>query len=196
MKKGRLVLLLLVIGAVVMGANRFARQVDQWRFPWGYASSGRPTLTGSWVGTLRTAGGQSYGVLLALELPDIVRERRSYRRGRYGALEGTARTCDTTGGIRSYTVYGAPETRDATRIQLGSTPVEQPQTEGTTLSTMQGTWDQATTLHVETHFIYYKNGGAVSGPEHPETQKAAPLHMSRGGDAEFSAACARVKQPG
>ena len=32
----------------------FWTRVDERRFPWAYAGSGQPTLTGTWVGTLAT----------------------------------------------------------------------------------------------------------------------------------------------
>jgi hypothetical protein len=197
MKKGanRFVILIL-IAIVVFGGNAFWRQIDKWRFPWAYGGDGRPTLTGTWVGSLRTGSGASRGVMLDVSLPGLNGGGRRYRRTKYGTLEGTARSCDEAGQIRSFTVSGAPEDRAASRIHLGATPVEKPEPEGLTISNLQGAWDRADVLHVETHFVFRKNGGAITGAEYPDTEKAAPLHLTRGGDPEFQAVCARIKQSG
>ena len=197
MKKGanKFAILALLV-AVIVGGNMFSSRIDRWRFPWGYPSSGRPTLTGSWVGSLRTATGLQRGVIIDMKLPDISGRRRKYRRSRYGSLEGTARTCDESGLVRAFTVSGAPENRDATRLHLTGLPVEKPALNGLRLGTMQGTWDQANTLHIEAQLYVEKDGGTTSGADYPDTEKPAPLHMTHGGDSEFRAVCARIKQPG
>src|SRR5262245_43785574 len=124
MRKG-LTLLAILIAFSVAG-NFFWRRVDMWRFPWGYEGSGKPTLTGTWVGSVSTATGQRRGVLLEMHLPDITNRKRKYRRGRFGNFEGTARTCDEHGATRAYTIYGNPDNSDATQLHFGSTPTETP----------------------------------------------------------------------
>lgn len=54
---------------------------------------------------------------------------------------------------------------------------------------MKGMWDQASVLHIEAHFYFEKDGGAITSADYPDTEKDAPLHMGRGGEAEFKRIC-------
>jgi hypothetical protein len=128
-----------------------------------------------------------------MSLPGISGGPRPYRRTKYGTLEGTARTCDEAGQIRSFTVLGAPDIRDASRMHVGFTPVDKPAPEGLTPSNFNGLWDFANTLHMEASFSFAKDGNVIAGADYPDTQKPAPLHMTRGGPPEFTAVCARIK---
>ena len=67
MKKGIVALVVLV--GVYVATTFFSRRLDMWRFPWAYEGSGRPTLTGTWVGSLTTATGQRRGVIMEMHLP-------------------------------------------------------------------------------------------------------------------------------
>jgi hypothetical protein len=194
MRKGITVLVLLI--GVYVVTNFFWRRVDMWRFPWAYAQSGNPTLTGTWVGSLTTATGQHRGVIMEMHLPDISGRKRKVRRTRYGSLEGTARTCDERGEIRSLTLSGNPHNKDATQLHLMTIPAENPPLDGLTLNTAKGLWDQGNTLHMQAGFYFRKGTGAISGPEYPDTQKEALLHMTRGGDAEFRRACDAIRGKG
>ena len=194
MRKGLIALALLV--CVYVAGNFFSRRLDMWRFPWGYAESGKPTLTGTWVGSLTTATGQHRGVFMEMHLPDISNRKRKVRRTRFGDLEGTARTCDERGKIRSLTLSGKPDNKDATQLHLMTIPAETPPLDGLTLNTAEGLWDQGNTLHLQAGFYYRKGTGAISGSEYPDTEKKALLHMTRGGDAEFRRACDAIRGKG
>ena len=194
MRKGLIALALLV--CVYVAGNFFSRRLDMWRFPWGYAESGKPTLTGTWVGSLTTATGQHRGVFMEMHLPDISNRKRKVRRTRFGDLEGTARTCDERGEIRSLTLSGKPDNKDATQLHVMTIPAETPPLDGLTLNTAEGLWDQGNTLHLQAGFYYRKGTGAISGSEYPDTEKKALLHMTRGGDAEFRRACDAIRGKG
>ena len=194
MKRGLFALVLLV--CVYVAGNAFSRRLDMWRFPWGYAESGKPTLTGTWVGSLTTATGQRRGVFMEMHLPDISNRKRKVRRTRFGDFEGTARTCDEQGEIRSLTLSGKPDNKDATQLHLMTIPAEKPPLDGLTLNTAEGLWDQGNTLHLQAGFYYRKGTGAISGSDYPDTEKKALLHMTRGGDAEFRRTCDAIKGKG
>ena len=69
-----------VVLALFSGAMElFWNRLDQRRFPQGYASSGDPTLVGTWVGTMTMGGGSRRSVLLDLRLRPL-RFNRSGRR--------------------------------------------------------------------------------------------------------------------
>ena len=194
MRKGTLAIGFLV--AVYAATNFFWQRFDRWRFPWAYEQSGRPTLTGSWVGSLTTATGQHRGVIMEMHLPDISGRKRKVRRTRFGSLEGTARTCDERGEVRSLTLSGNPDNKDATQLHIMTIPAENPPPDGLTLNTATGLWDQGNTLHLQAGFYFRKGPSAISGSEYPDTEKEALLHMTRGGDAEFRRACDAIRAKG
>jgi hypothetical protein len=133
---------------------------------------------------------------MEMHLPDISNRRRKVRRTRFGDLEGTARTCDERGEVRSLKLSGKPDNKDATQLHLMTIPAETPPLDGLTLNTAEGLWDQGNTLHLQAGFYYRKGAGAISGPEYPDTEKKALLHMTRGGDAEFRRACDAIRGKG
>ena len=194
MKKGIVALVVLV--GVYVATTFFSRRLDMWRFPWAYEGSGRPTLTGTWVGSLTTATGQRRGVIMEMHLPDISGRKRKTRRTRFGDLEGTARTCDERGDIRTLTLSGKPDNREATQLHVMTVPAETPPLDGLTLNTAKGMWDQGNTLHLQAGFYFRKGSGAISGPEYPDTQKEVLLHMERGGEADFRRACDAIRARG
>lgn len=171
--------------------------MDRLLAPWAFEREGRPALTGSWVGLLTTASGQSRGVWLELVLPEPTgrRGRRSWKGSPYGKLGGTARVCDSRGEVRSYTIDGKPQDRHATRIAFHARPRETPAPEGLTINWVKGAWDGAQALDLAAQLHWEKDGAAISGGSYPDTQSEATLKMTRGGEAEFQAACDRLKQP-
>jgi hypothetical protein len=171
--------------------------LDRLFAPWAFEHNGRPALTGSWVGLLTTATGQSHGVLLELLLPEPKGEEglvRAWREAPYGALGGTARVCDQRGQVRSYTIEGEPEDRQATHLTFHANPSETPARDGLTISWVKGVWDGANTLDLRAQLYWEQDGSAVSGGSYPDTQSEAVLKMTRGDEEEFQAICDRVKQ--
>src|SRR5215217_8015876 len=112
--------------------------------PWAFASAGHPALPGVWVGSLTTATGRQHGVVLEMHLPEPKGRRgwvRNWRSAPYGELEGTLQMCDAEGQVRSYTIGGNPDNREASRLHFYATPVEKPAPEGLTPNWFNGTWD-------------------------------------------------------
>jgi hypothetical protein len=183
--------LLLLVFAFVSGPI-----TDRLLAPWAFEHAGRPALTGTWVGRLTTATGQSRAVWLELLLPEPRGRRgtRPWRQAPYGTLGGSARVCDQHGQIRSYTVDGKPADRHATQINFYAGPSERPVPNGLTLSWVKGTWDGANQLDLRVQLHVEKDGAAISGDSYPDTQSDAVLTLTRGGEAEFQADCDRLKQ--
>ena len=186
------VIILIAVVAVTAG-GWFWWQNDARRYPWASESAGRPALVGSWVGQVRTASGGKRGVLLLLALPDRASNARDQQRP-FGALAGSGKNCDEAGTVRTFTVTGAPDNRDGTRLHLEMAPVETPSPHGLSLSTASGMWDQANVLHLDAHFSFSRDGQLVTGAENPDTQKGTTLHMERGADPEFQRVCASLRQ--
>jgi hypothetical protein len=74
--------------------------------PWAYSRGGRPTLTGTWVGTFRTSGGIR-GALL-LDLQHTIGDWNRSRRGFFGRshLRGEQQWCFAQGEQDKYPVEG------------------------------------------------------------------------------------------
>jgi hypothetical protein len=101
--------------------------------------------------------------------------------------------CGASGQLRSYTIEGEPEDREASRLHFYSTPVEQPAPEGLTSNWYKGAWDGADTLAFTVSFHWEKDGAAISGPDYPDTQADSSLEMTRGGKTEFQAICSQME---
>jgi hypothetical protein len=189
---------LIILIAVVLGVALLAGPLlDRLFLPWAFGSDGHPALTDTWVGTLTTATGRQQGVVLEMYLPEPRGRRglrRDWRNDPYGELEGTLRMCNGSGGVRSYTVEGEPDDRQATHLHFYSTPVEKPVPEGLTSNWYKGTWDGANKLTFTLSFHWAKDGAAISGSDYPDTQADATLEMTRGGEVEFQTICAQIEE--
>lgn len=172
---------------------------DRLLAPWAFEQSGRPPLTGYWVGNLTTATGQTYGVLLEIRLPEpkgrggLVRD---WENAPYGEFAGTARSCDANGQLRVYTVEGEPDDRQASQITFYATPSEEPAPNGLTLSWVKGVWDGGSSLTLTAELYWRQDEAAISGPEYPDTQSDAVLPMIRGTEEDFQTICDQIRVVG
>jgi hypothetical protein len=169
--------------------------LDRLFLPWAFESTDHPALPGVWVGTLTTATGDYRGVILEMYLPEPKGRRglrRDWRSAPYGEVEGTLQMCGADSQMRSYTIGGNPDDRQATHLHFYSTPAEKPAPEGLTSNWYKGTWDGADKLAFTVSFHWEKDGAAISGPDYPDTQADASLEMSRGGKTEFQAICTQL----
>jgi hypothetical protein len=166
-----------------VGSDWFDRA---WRYPWSNAASGRPTLTGQWVGALATGSGRPRGVFLELER-DIPEPRRRCRG--CSTIKGRALTCDEGGREQRYRVTGNPDDRRATRLHLGTIPTADPPPDGLELGTLVGRWDGDGLLALAAEFHWRKGTSAISGTDDPDTGVDAPVRLRRGSETEFRAAC-------
>lgn len=186
----------IVFGLILAIAFLSGPLLDRLFLPWAFANASRPALPGAWVGTLTTATGGRRGVVLEMYLPEPKGRRglrRDWRTAPYGELEGTLQMCGADGQMRSYTVEGNPDDRQATHLHFYSTPVEKPAPEGLTSNWYKGSWDGANKLDFTVTFHWEKDGAAISGGEYPDTEGPATLAMTRGGRAEFQSICAGIE---
>ena len=188
--------MIIVIGLILAITFLAGPLLDRLFLPWAFESADHPALPGIWVGTLTTATGGQRGVVLEMYLPEPKGRRglrRDWRNAPYGELEGTLQMCSEDGQVRSYTIEGNPEDRQASRLHFYSTPVEKPAPEGLTSNWFNGTWDGANKLDFTVSFHWEKNGAAISGGEYPDTQANATLTMTRGDERKFQAICAQME---
>jgi hypothetical protein len=169
--------------------------LDRLLLPWAFAGDDHPALPGTWVGMLTTATGGQRGVVLELYLPEPSGRRnmtRDWRGDPYGEFKGTLQMCGADGQLRSYTIEGEPEDREASRLVFYSTPAETPPPDGLTSNWYNGTWDGADRLQFSVSLHWEQDGAAISGPDYPDTEADATLTMTRGDERSFQAICAQL----
>ena len=186
-------LVLLVI--VLSGTTLFTYAHERLAARWAFGIDGHAPLTGDWVGQLITATGRARVVHVELAIAEAnSRSRSRVSQGApHGTLEGTLHSCDEHGTIREYTVDGEPKDRDARSFSIHAKPVEKPPSQGLTFNWIQGRWDGADRLEMRPSFVWTRGTGAATGPDFPETQRDPELSMQRGGEAEFSVMCERIR---
>jgi hypothetical protein len=112
---GRILFVLAGIALAVYFAWKIAQRIDTFFFPWADEKSGRPLLTGDWLGTFTPPDIDSR--VMQIELHRW-REDRQHPCTDCQTIEGIARTCDADGAIVTYRVSGVPLDRAAKRIRL------------------------------------------------------------------------------
>jgi hypothetical protein len=148
----------------------FWTRIDQRRFPWAYAETGRPTLTGTWVGMLTTGRGAQRGLYLEVRLApldfDGGRRRKggmsdAFRRSKSDKLVGELRMCGGPNGEQRFTFHGNDVTDDASRFRLGFYPADSVPPDGLAPSHLRGAWDGRDSLRIEAD-LYMRRGAAAS----------------------------------
>ena len=185
--------------AVFSGAMQlFWTRIDQRRFPWGYAETGRPTLTGTWVGSLTTNRGARRGLYLDLQLKpldfDAGRRRRrrasdAYRRATNDKLVGELRMCGGPNGEQRFTFQGNNVTDDASRFRLGFYPADSVPPDGLAPSHLRGAWDGRDSLRIEADLHLRQGAAAITNGADPETGQPQPGALHRAEPNEYPRLC-------
>ena len=195
-----LVVVLLALFSGAMGL--FWTRVDQRRFPWAYAETGRPTLTGTWVGSLTTNRGARRALYLDLRLKPLDVESARRRRGRYNGLYrrrgtdmlvGELRMCGGPKGEQRFSVTGHPVADDASRFALGFYPADSVPLDGLAPSHLRGAWDQRDSLRIEADLHVRQGKSAITNSADPETGQPQPGTLHRAGANEYPALCRRLR---
>jgi hypothetical protein len=192
--------LIVVIAAMVVFSSAmelFWTRIDQHRFPWAYARSGRPTLTGTWVGALTTGRGARRGLYLTLELEPLRfgrgRRNGAFRRAGSDKLVGELRMCGGSGGTQRFELHGNNVSDDASRFRLsfrvpeGTTPAD-----GLAPSHLRGMWNGRDSLRVEADLYLRRGASAITDGADPETGTPQPGALHRADPSEFGATCTRL----
>ena len=189
--------------AVSSGAmGLFWTRVDQRRFPWAYAETGRPTLTGTWVGTLETKRGARRGLYLDLRLVPIDFEsgrrrrggaNRVFRRINSDKLVGELRMCGGPKGEQRFTLSGNNVTSDASRFRLSFSAADSVPPDGLAPSHLRGAWDQRDSLNVEADLYVRQGASAITNSADPETGHPQAGALHRANANEYPALCARLR---
>lgn len=133
---GRIAFLLLGVGIAVYACWKIAQRVDAFLYPWADERSGRPTLTGAWVGQFKTAG-MPLGIKLELHR---WRPPRGSQCSPCDPIEGTAMICDGSGVLWRYDISGKSADRRATRINLIVRPASRSPPDSPPLGGLHGSW--------------------------------------------------------
>jgi len=197
--------LALVVALVAMvgfssAMQLFWTRIDRHRFPWAYESSGRPTLTGTWAGSLTTARGARRGLYLDLELEPLrfgsgSRGHRhgAYRRAQSDKLVGELLVCTGPSREQRFELHGNELADDASRFRLsfrvpeGITPPD-----GLAPSHLRGMWNGHDSLRVEADLYLRRGASAITDSADPETGPPQPGALHRAPLQEFRATCNRL----
>lgn len=189
-------LTVLVFIVVVAVATEFVGdRIDRWRFPWGYADMGHPSLAGTWVGPMTTGSGKRLGMLVEVKMAPLSRGgRRSRlvrtRRNRW--FEGRVLMCSGPGRVQHYTIYGAPDdTKTGSRFHLSMSPADSVPADGLSPSHLKGTWGGGDSVDLSVSLYLRKGKSAISSTADPDTGPDTRVTLKRGTEAEFNALCAR-----
>ena len=177
-------------------------RLDQHRFPWAYAESGRPTLTGVWIGRLTTDRSNRRGLLLHLQFVPLRFPRRGTRTGGFDLrffhraasdnLTGTLYVCGGPKGEQHFTVHGNVVADDASRFQLSVSVADSAPADGLTPTTLRGTWNTRDSVSVDADLYVSYRGERVINPGYSETSAPQPGVLYRSDSAEFQTVCERL----
>ena len=183
-------------------ANAPWTRLDQHRFPWAYAESGRPTLTGVWAGKLTTGQGNRRGMLLHLELVPLKFPRRGTRSGGFNLrffhraasdnLIGELYLCGAATGEQHFTVRGNIVANDASRFRFGIAVADSAAPDGLAPSALRGTWDGRDSLSVDADLYVSYRGARVINHRDRETNTPQPGVLHRASASEFRPLCERL----
>jgi len=189
--------------AVFSGAMElFWTRVDQRRFPWAYEETGRPTLIGTWVGSLTTNRGAQRGLYLDLRLEpldfDSGRRRRggkskAFRRATSDKLVGELRMCGGPRGEQRFTLHGNNVTDDASRFRLSFATADSVPPDGLAPSHLRGAWDGRDSLRIEADLYLRQGASAITSSADPETGQPQSGALRRGSPNDYPATCARLR---
>ena len=191
--------LVVVLLAAFSGAMElFWTRIDQRRFPWAYEETGRPTLTGTWVGTLETNRGARRGLYLDVRLEpldfDSGRRRRggasdAFRRADRDKLVGELRMCGGPRGEQRFTLHGNNVTDDASRFRLSFSPADSVPPDGLAPSHLRGAWDGRDSLKIEADLYLRQGASAITNSADPETGPPQQGALHRADPNEYPRTC-------
>ena len=186
-----------VLLAIAAGGHYLAIAIDKWRFPWGYADSGKPPLVGTWVGPFTTGSGKRLAMLIDIQLVPLGEGRRGtpiIRTDRHSWLEGRVLVCDGPGRLRQLEASGEPNDKRASRFHLGTSPMDSlPQADGLSPSHLYGVFDGSDSLALEVSLYMRRGRSAITQSDDPDTGlKRTPLALRRGTEAAFTSLCGKL----
>jgi hypothetical protein len=191
--------LVVVLLAAFSGAMElFWTRVDQRRFPWAYAETGRSTLTGTWVGSLTTNRGTRRGLYLDLQLQPIDFEsgrrrrggaNRVFRRATSDKLVGELRMCGGPRGEQRFMLHGNNVTKDASRFRLSFSPADSVPPDGLAPSHLRGAWDGRDSLRIEADLYLRQGASAITNSADPETGPPQQGALRRADANEYPRTC-------
>ena len=205
---------MLLVGLLLFAAFVLT-EVSRWILaPWSISTDGSPTLTGTWVGPLRSKWGSEYHLLVNVDW-DPPRTRRGSRRRRPdGRLVGEALVCNRAGKEFRLTVSGDAN-RSASDVQIDLEARDSQYRESLPL---QGSW-HGETLQMSAFTSPFgqegelrgarssvsssttdKDGQFVSlypenlGPNQIPADSFPEVTLKKGGQADYEAGCRALRQ--
>jgi hypothetical protein len=192
---GVVLVTVLSLAAFSSAMELFWTRVDQRRFPWAYEESGRPTLTGLWVGSLTTGRGAVRGLYLDLRLEplDFEGDHGAFRRATSDKLGGELRMCGGSNGQQRFDVRGNDVADGASRFRLSFSTTDSVPPDGLAPSHLRGTWDGRDSLRIEVDLYLQQGKSAITSTADPETGTPQQGALRRAKPNDYPALCARLR---
>ncbi len=185
---GCLASLVQVVAILVLGVV-FVAAFDYFDAPWSWGISGRPTLTGEWVGSFRLPEGQSGVAYLNLSHNHDARYdiRDAYSIHNLPPFDGQGQGCIGKAGVQAYSLYGGA-TGDGHDVEM-TLQAQKPTVPNFALHELKGAWsgDQLTLAGTVTT-ILDTNGSTLVRSEPNQTQPTT-IVFHKAGAADFARAC-------
>ena len=164
----------LLLGAVAATVVLLITVIESLSTPWALSLTGAPTLTGEWVGTVKTKSGRTLDVWLSIHHP-----LHSDKCMNCPQIEGEARTCEARRDERRYHLWGNVEDWRGSAFLL-KTLEESERPLHLTLGYMNGRWS-GDVLDLTTTFRLPRGD--------PDTQEPVHWRMQRGSESDFRRSC-------
>ena len=192
---GVTVVSVVLLAAFSSAMELFWTRIDQRRFPWAYEETGRPTLTGLWVGSLTTGRGAVRGLYLDLRLDplDFEGDHGAFRRAASDKLGGELRMCGGANGQQRFEVNGTNLDADASRFRLSFSTADSVPSDGLAPSHLRGTWDQRDSVRIEADLYLRAGASAITSSADPETGTPQRGALRRAQPNDYPALCARLR---
>lgn len=177
-----------IVGILILAAA-FAAGFDYLDAPWAWGLSGRPTLTGEWVGEFRLPEGQSGAAYLNLthDYNATTDVRDAYSIHNLPPFQGNALGCIGKGGIQTYSLYGGA-TSNGQDVEM-TLQAQKPTVPNFALHELKGAWsgDELKLVGTVTTILDAK-GSTVSNSEANQRQPTTVV-LHKATQSEFQKAC-------
>jgi hypothetical protein len=168
--------------------------------PWAYSLSGRPTLTGAWVGQFTVPSGLRFALVLNmrrarfLAYSDFATDEPAQ-----ALLEGEASWCDDHGrhaealSLEGQVPMWSGQGGSAGNVQVTLDSANHPQSGLQPAYFNSGAW-QADTLTLAPDYIFYdaQTHGLVTSTDNPDLHNPPAVVLKKSDPAAFAAACASL----
>lgn len=171
----------------------FALLLDHLLNPWAHSLTGKPTLTGMWIGQVTSPSGQTRELFLDLQRSDT--GDGSFYCSTCPRIDGTAKMCGDGGEVKVYEVWGSPDTWSGARFHINYPRSVGEPIPGLQAGKINGEWSGDVLKIGMTFGLHVEKGGVIRSDD-PDLDVPAQFSMVRGTESDFLAKCRSISPHG